>query len=73
MSGAQFWIEVVCHDCARNGPGRFVRGGRIPVRQMLDEARKDGFRQRTSGDFECRKCTEAGLEKLRQMTGEPTP
>lgn len=66
---AKMWVEIVCHDCARvANNGRFVRGGRIPVREMTKGVVKDGWRQRTSGDYECPACTKAGLARLHAIT-----
>lgn len=68
--GSKLWVEVVCHECAITGPGRFVRGNHIPVREMTREAIRDGWRQRTSGEYECKKCTREGIARLRALTGE---
>jgi len=37
------WVEVVCCECARAANGRFVRTQNVPKRQMMEEARKEGF------------------------------
>lgn len=67
---AKLWVEIVCHDCARTGPGRFVYGNRIPVREMTAEALRDDWRQRTSGDYECPVCTKNHLKRVAAMANE---
>lgn len=64
MKPARMWVEIVCDCCARTTAGRFVRGGRIPIREMTAEVVKAGWRQKTSGDYECGKCTKEALDAL---------
>lgn len=65
---SEMWAEIVCDECATSGPGQFVRGGRIPVREMTREAERLGWRQRTSGKYECPACKRAFLKRLEAMT-----
>jgi hypothetical protein len=68
--GARMWVEIVCHCCAVTGPGQFVRGGKVPIRQMTAEAHRMGWRQLTGGEYECGKCTREALKRLEEMTGD---
>jgi hypothetical protein len=38
-----FWVEIVCDRCAESGPGKHVRGGRYPERDLEAVARKRGW------------------------------
>lgn len=50
------WCEIVCAECSRTTAGRFVAGGRYPVRKMNDEARGKGW-TRSDDEHYCAGCT----------------
>lgn len=64
---SEFWVEIVCDECSTSGPGQFVRGGQIPVRDMAKEAERLDWRRKTGGTFECPACKRATLKRVQAM------
>jgi len=71
MGTSRMWVEIVCHECAVTGPGQFVRGGKIPVREMTGEALRLDWRRLTGGEFECPKCKRETIRRCNEMAGGP--
>lgn len=63
MSAAQFWVEIVCDECAKSHAGRFVRT-RIPIRDMMQDADRDGWKLVSTGVWRCSQCFENGMREL---------
>ena len=49
------WCEFVCDGCAEPTAGRHTRGA-IPRREMIAEAKLNGWRFSKNGDTHCEKC-----------------
>jgi hypothetical protein len=52
------WLEIVCDECSNSLPGRFVSGGRYPVREIEAERKKARWSFK-DGNHYCVGCTHA--------------
>jgi hypothetical protein len=60
--GIYIWVELVCGTCAEPESGQHVSSNRIPKRQMLNIAKKNGGTFKGK-EYYCRECSENENQK----------
>ncbi len=58
------WLEVVCGYCSTTTAGRFTYKGNIPVRQIKNEAKANGWVFKYNDCFCSEYCADKHFERI---------